>query len=733
MESNTGASYGGSGSASSSTNTGGDVISGGGGGGGAGLSNAINDFDTNVELSLEGSTLTLKRPFNQVSDGLESVTSGTNKLLKTKVDGSTVTLVSGVLTGGYIAGNGMNISGNTISSTFNNNSGATECVSVNANGTNTTLGVANLSAKTTTLNVGHSAATVNVRGSQINLGSAGDTVNIAGNLTFVNSTQTTIQDKAITLNKTSLPVSTAASSGIELEEGVIGGVGSLSGGNNFFSLTNGTFLIEVNAAYYAIFQSAPNAQQRFYFTSFNGNDPFGVSLNTPYYFQYFSTSAGSYFFKIYDVNGTVVVPDEPNFVYQYAYAYYSLNSTAGYVKTSADRNSWVLKAPGKAGAMTIPMRDSDVTVDFGAGIQSQVVFTTAGSTSTWTVPSGVTSIVLEMVGGGGSGSSAGTSNATPGSGGGAGQYRKIIFPVSGGGVISYTIGAGGAALPATPYQTAGNAGSTTTISYAIGGTTTLTATCAGGNGGVATAGTNSGLSGSGGSSGTITTSLTYSQVVVTGGDGYPGSITGGGNPGNGGSSYFGGGGGYNSASGQAGRAYGSGGCGALSGTSGAGAGGVVIITYFSNAVLPNTYTPVAPLSFSGSNLIYSPLQYCSLFYNGISVGQNQPYLGANLSTPFNNGFTISTSTGIITFPTVVGTYDISFNFQCNSVNQFMGIGFKNAAGTTIAYMATPIQTTISTLSNRAFYTSTASDTLYLQNFSGSNLNIYGYVTISRIA
>ena len=264
------------------------VVIGGGGGGGIGL--IANDFDTSLDISTTGTLLTLKRPFNQISDGLESVTSGANKLLKTKVDGSTVTLVSGVLTGGYIAGNGMNISGNTISSTFNNNSGATECVSVNASGGgNTTLGVANLSAKTTTLNVGHSAATVNVRGSQINLGSTGDTVNIAGNLTYVNSTQTTIQDKAITLNKATFPTlsGAASESGIEIEEGISQGTAE-----NIFSTMGGGFYTQVNTSLYNTFISAPNGKQRFFLTSFMSTNVVGVSLNTPYFFSYKDNPGG---------------------------------------------------------------------------------------------------------------------------------------------------------------------------------------------------------------------------------------------------------------------------------------------------------------------------------------------------------------------------------------------------------------------------------------------------------
>jgi hypothetical protein len=104
---------------------------------------------------------------------------------------------------------------------------------------------------------------------------------------------------------------------------------------------------------------------------------------------------------------------------------------------------------------------------------------------------------------------------------------------------------------------------------------------------------------------------TFSDVLtVGGGDGYvfagltSNALTGG----SGGASFFGGGGRGARDTGvlasKNGVAYGSGGGGGRNTEIGAnGAQGVLNINYFSNTFLQNTYTPVAPLSFSGSNLV----------------------------------------------------------------------------------------------------------------------------------
>jgi hypothetical protein len=84
-------------------------------------------------------------------------------------------------------------------------------------------GGVDVSATSGTLNIGTlNAATINIGGpsgvtSVINVGGTGDTVNIAGTLTYINTTNTTITDKLVTLNKGGA-ASSAGDTGLELEE-----------------------------------------------------------------------------------------------------------------------------------------------------------------------------------------------------------------------------------------------------------------------------------------------------------------------------------------------------------------------------------------------------------------------------------------------------------------------------------------------------------------------------------
>lgn len=93
----------------------------------------------------------------------------------------------------------------------------------------------------------------------------------------------------------------------------------------------------------------------------------------------------------------------------------------------------------------------------GAGANGQAIITpnvgnptTYTSTGTYTVPSGVTSLTVELWGGGGGGGRgyaiSGGSGASGGGGGGGGAYVKTTsVPVAGSEVLSVTVGAGGAA------------------------------------------------------------------------------------------------------------------------------------------------------------------------------------------------------------------------------------------------------------------------------------------------
>jgi len=237
----------------------------------------------------------------------------------------------------------------------------------------------------------------------------------------------------------------------------------------------------------------------------------------------------------------------------------------------------------------------------GMGVPNQVVFTSGSST--WTVPTGVTAVQVELVGGGGGG---GNGNSYSSGGGGAGGYIRAMMNVTASSNITYTAGSGGAAQSTN--SAAGNAGSATTVSY---GTITLTAN--GGGGGQIGSGTIT--EGGGGLGGSTSVSNLSTYIANNGGDGTFGGPYN--NPyvqwssgGTGGASYFGGGGtgSYTSTAAKAGSAYGAGGGGGgnVSGGGGnigaAGAGGVVIITYYTQSGLPINYMATAPLSMLGSTL-----------------------------------------------------------------------------------------------------------------------------------
>jgi len=104
------------------------------------------------------------------------------------------------------------------------------------------------------------------------------------------------------------------------------------------------------------------------------------------------------------------------------------------------------------------------------------IFTTPGSGS-YTVPSNVTTLVIEAMGaGGGGGVSTSNSGSDPwqgGGGGSSGVLQKITIPAMSGQVISFNIGTGGAGE--TPTSDGGSGGETTVLMY---GQTILT--CSGG-------------------------------------------------------------------------------------------------------------------------------------------------------------------------------------------------------------------------------------------------------------
>jgi len=117
------------------------------------------------------------------------------------------------------------------------------------------------------------------------------------------------------------------------------------------------------------------------------------------------------------------------------------------------------------------------TSDINTLLSGGTLFTMSGS---YTVPSNVTTLTIEAIGGGGggAGSGSGSSSTGPWSGGGGGSSRclqKITIPVASGQVIDFTIGSGGSG--GAPKSGGSNGGTTTISMY---GQSILT--CAGGLG-----------------------------------------------------------------------------------------------------------------------------------------------------------------------------------------------------------------------------------------------------------
>lgn len=247
--------------------------------------------------------------------------------------------------------------------------------------------------------------------------------------------------------------------------------------------------------------------------------------------------------------------------------------------------------------LSIPALILVVTVLVWHPQKSFATVETFTSSGTWTVPTGVTSVIVECWGGGGSGGGGANTNYYGGGGGAGGQYSKKTITIDQGS-YSYVVGA---SVVGVGRGSNGNTGNDTTFgstlvvakggaggkSYANGGTGGAGSTSngvgdtvyAGGSG--ATKGSNyAGGGGSGaGSSGTgnsSTSSTGASAKSENGGAGGNGSTASSGN-------------------GIDGSTYGGGGGGATrNGTSGAGAQGFIRITY----TIPTV--PGAPTSLSAT-------------------------------------------------------------------------------------------------------------------------------------
>jgi hypothetical protein len=224
--------------------------------------------------------------------------------------------------------------------------------------------------------------------------------------------------------------------------------------------------------------------------------------------------------------------------------------------------------------------------------------TTLTSGTSYTVPTGVTQLTLQIWGGGGGAASG--SNSANGGGGGGGGFFQVTVPVTSGATYTMAIGAGGAGggsaggLP-------GSAGGTTSIT--IGGTTY---SAFGGAGGTTSVG------GNGGSGATFNGGKGGQVYPYGGGGGSSASYAGPGNTGSdpgGATAPTGGGGGGagsgpNNVNGGAGSVPGGGGGGTYFGgtVGGAGAGGQIVVNFPSNTGAPTpTGAPAVAGGGAGGN------------------------------------------------------------------------------------------------------------------------------------
>jgi len=235
-------------------------------------------------------------------------------------------------------------------------------------------------------------------------------------------------------------------------------------------------------------------------------------------------------------------------------------------------------------------------------------------TITWTCPANVTQVVVECWGGGGGGGNSANNTINGGAGGGGGAYAKKTFTVVAGNVYYLSVGAGGAGAPASSSTAALSGGDSWFNDFVPYSNAAVLAKGGGGGLNNSTAVPNNGGS-----------SLnSFGDIVYNGGNGYQASSTGGGGGGasaspsangisainfNGAVANIGGGNGGNggnlsstsSLNGAPGSWPGGGGGGSddwASRSGGTGGNGKVVITYFINGQIIETYNTTGTITWT---------------------------------------------------------------------------------------------------------------------------------------
>jgi hypothetical protein len=435
----------------------------------------------------------------------------------------------------------------------------------------------------------------------INIGKSTSTVNILGNTTYYNVSQLQVKDPLVTVNKDGTSVTSAAGCGLEIEESsaITGYVKTSTDRNNWLFKAPGK----------AGVLTVPMLDADSTVGGYGSGQQTETVLKTlptlaATTVTYKASSGGATGSKTFTVTSASALGNVTAVQYGY-FLYVQKQNVAGATLTGTGLGIPPLII-NLCKSVTITGTDIDLELVVALTAQASGTYTLVKAES-YTIPASVNYINVEMVGGGGGGGGGYTGN-TPyiGSGGGAGCYARGKLAVTAGTTYYYSIGAGGAA-------SASNTATNTSAGY---GRPTMFTNASmsqyfwvfGGEGGNTPTLNTSAIPGAGES---YLSSLGFTDLLsVGGGDAtWHGPISS--NikvAGSGGNSFFGGGGRGamdNPLAANSGKAYGAGGGGGRNVDAAAdGAQGVLCIKYLSNTFLSTVYTPQAPLSFSGSNLVF---------------------------------------------------------------------------------------------------------------------------------